>query len=97
MYCTLNRTNKGIKFSFKSQKYLQNCFIKIQSVGYKRRGGHLLEIHLLETELLNTFYKNLICLTEKCQLLKKKYAIHVPHIVFEQLIKKVQLLKILSN
>ncbi len=34
----------------------------------------------------------------KCQLLdRQKYAVHVPHFVFEQMIKKVQLLKILSS
>jgi hypothetical protein len=36
--------------------------------------------------------------TEKCQLLdKKKYAVHVPRVNFEQLIKKVQLLEISSR
>jgi hypothetical protein len=35
---------------------------------------------------------------KKCQLLdKQKYAVRVPHFVLEQLIKKVQLLKILSK
>jgi hypothetical protein len=60
--------------------------------------GQLLETHLLESRLLDTFFRNLDCSTEKCHLLdKKKYAVRVPHVNFEQLIKKVQLLKILSR
>ncbi len=56
--------------------------------------GQLLEIHLLESRLLDTFLgistagqKNGICSTEK------KYAV----CTFEQLIKKVQLLEISSR
>jgi hypothetical protein len=53
----------------------------------------LLELQLLESRLLDTFFRKLDCLTEKCHLLdRKKYAVRVPHVNFEQLIKKVQLL-----
>jgi hypothetical protein len=60
--------------------------------------GQLLEMHLLESQLLDNFFEKVICLTEKCQLLnKKKYAVRVPRVNFEQLIKKVKLLKISSR
>ena len=51
--------------------------------------GQLLEMHLLESQLLDTFFEKVICSTEKCQLLdRKKYAVRVPRVNFEQLIKK---------
>ena len=60
--------------------------------------GQLLEMQLLESRLLNTFFENVICSTEKCQLLdKKKYAVRVPRVNFEQLIKKVKLLELSSR
>jgi hypothetical protein len=67
-------------------------FVKLRSQ------GQLLEMHLLESQLLDTFFEKVICSTEKCQLLdKKKYAVHVPRVNFEQLIKKVKLLEISSR
>jgi hypothetical protein len=65
--------------------------------------GQLLEMHLLESRLLDTFFKNVNCSTQKvstarhkkCQLLdSQKYAVRVPHFVFEQMIKKVKLIEI---
>jgi hypothetical protein len=51
--------------------------------------GQLLKMHLLESRLLNTFFKNVICSTEKRHLLdRKKYAVRVPSLNFEQLMKK---------
>ncbi len=55
----------------------------------KMSQGQLLEMQLLESWLLDTFFEKVICSTEKCQLLdKKKYAVRVPRVNFEQLIKK---------
>jgi hypothetical protein len=46
-------------------------------------------MHLLESPLLDSFYKNIICSTEKRHLLvRKKYAVRVPRVNFEQLMKK---------
>jgi hypothetical protein len=60
--------------------------------------GQLLEMQLLESRLLDTFFEKVICSTEKCQLLdKQKYAVRVPRVNFEQLIKKVELLEISSR
>jgi hypothetical protein len=54
--------------------------------------GQLLKLQLLKSQLLDTFFRNLDCSTEKCYLLdRKKYAVRVPLVNFEQLIKKVQL------
>ena len=51
--------------------------------------GQLLEMHLLESRLLDTFFKNVICSTKKRHLLdRKKYAVRVPRVNFEQLMKK---------
>jgi hypothetical protein len=51
--------------------------------------GQLLEMQLLEYRLLNTFFRNLNCSTEKCHLLdRKKYAVRVPRVNFKQLMKK---------
>ncbi len=56
--------------------------------------GQLLEMHLLESRLLDTFFKNVICSTKKRHLLdRKKYAVRVPRVNFEQLIKKLHLLE----
>jgi hypothetical protein len=45
--------------------------------------GQLLEMQLLESRLLNTFFRNLNCSTEKCHLLdRKKYAVRVPRVNF---------------
>ncbi len=56
----------------------------------KTSQGQLLEMHLLKSRLLDTFFEKVICSTEKCQLLnKKKYAVCVPRVNFEQLIKKL--------
>jgi hypothetical protein len=55
-------------------------------------------MQLLESRLLDTFFRNLDCSTEKCHLLnRKKYAVRVPHVNFEQLIKKVHLLEFSSR
>jgi hypothetical protein len=60
--------------------------------------GQLLKMQLLESRLLDTFFEKVICSKEKCQLFdRKKYAVRVPHVNFEQLIKKVKLLEILSR
>ncbi len=60
--------------------------------------GQLLEMQLLESRLLDTFFEKVICSTEKCQRLdQKKYAVRVPRVNFEQLIKKVKQLEILSR
>jgi hypothetical protein len=51
--------------------------------------GQLLKMHLLESRLLDTFFQNVICSTKKRHLLdRKKYAVRVPRVNFEQLIKK---------
>jgi hypothetical protein len=51
--------------------------------------GQMLEINLLESRLLDTFFRNLDCSTEKWHLLdRKKYAVRTYIRTFEQLIKK---------
>ncbi len=51
-------------------------------------------MHLLESRLLDTFFKNVICSTKKRHLLdRKKYAVRVPRVNFEQLVKKLHLLE----
>jgi hypothetical protein len=53
---------------------------------------------LLKSWLVDNFFENVNCSTEKHQLLdRQKYAAHVHHFVFEQLIKKVHLVEILSS
>ncbi len=49
--------------------------------------GELLEIHLLESRLLNTFFQNVNCSTEKSRLLESGLT------WFEQLNKKWKLLE----
>jgi hypothetical protein len=51
--------------------------------------GQLLQMQLLESRLLNTFLRNLVCSTEKYHLLdRKKYAVCVPRVIFKQMMKK---------
>jgi hypothetical protein len=50
--------------------------------------GYLLKINLLKSWLLNTFFENVNCSTEKHHLLnRQKNARRVPHFVFKQLKK----------
>ncbi len=60
------------------------------------RGGQLIEMHLFESQLLNTFFPKCHLLdTKMCQLLdRQKYAVRVPYFVFEQLTKFLQQKKI---
>ncbi len=52
-----------------------------QSMNFPTSQGQLLEMQLLESRLLDTFFEKVICSTEKCQLLdKKKYAVRVPRV-----------------
>ncbi len=52
--------------------------------------GQLFKMHLLESRLLNTFFKYVICSTENCHLLdRKKYSLRVPRVNFQQFVEQL--------
>ncbi len=82
-------------FYFLDLQLLVNCKAMYCSsehskpVSLWKRQGQLLEMQLLESRLLDTFFRNLDCSTKKCHLLnRKKYAVRVPRVNFKQLMKK---------
>jgi hypothetical protein len=78
----------------RNQRDLTNSLLNTKWKRKRTSQGQLLEMQLLESRLLDTFFRNLDCSTEKCHLLdRKKYAVRVPRVNFEQLIKKVHLLE----
>ncbi len=91
------RTKVLSKYLFKCKQYNQMrfrfclfCFV-LQQLFQAVSQGQLLEMQLLESWLLDTFFENVNCSTEKSRLLESGKT------WFGQLIKKVKLLEISSR
>ncbi len=83
LLCMFWKLDKVICFSATEKHTEQSELFWFRLIETKRSDpsqGQLLEMQLLESRLLDTFFEKVICSTEKCQLLDKKSMPYVFHV-----------------